>query len=390
MSFGVTTSGFSLKRFQDIVSDLQAAYIGIYGNPNLAPDSIIGQRIGLEANALSLAWEGLQLAYNAAFPSLSDVGSMPNVMALAGLTMKAATPTELVCNCVFSASGTIPIGALIADVNGNYFSAVSAIVASGSGTFSGTFACTVNGPTSLPATLNPSTYPLAIQTPESNWSTVAIVSATIGNNQETLAEARVHRANSLMIAGSATLEAIRSAVLNNVLTVTACIAIENDTDAIDINGNLPHSIAVICQSADQGSAEKLAIAQQIWEKRSGGINMNGTVSQTITDSTGRNQTIKFSYVTSTGVTVVINYSLFPGDPNPPPIDIPGALNAAIASAFSAQAIGEDVLYFRVAGALSTVPGTKVNTLTLNGSAANVSISAYSIGVLSGSPTITLT
>ena len=83
--FGPSVSGFNLKRFSDSVKALQAAYIGIHGNPNLNDDSVIGQRIGLMATPDSQIWEGLQLAYNAPFASLTDAGSRPNVMASNGL-----------------------------------------------------------------------------------------------------------------------------------------------------------------------------------------------------------------------------------------------------------------------------------------------------------------
>ena len=373
MSFGVTSAGFQLMRLQDILSAFTATYIGIYGNPRLGPDgnldplSVIGQRVYQEANMLAQAWEGLQLAYNSAFPSLTDVGSLDNVMDLAGLTTKPATATEIVCDCVFSAAGTVPLGALIANSAGSIFECASTITAASGGTFPKTvtcaFLCTVNGP--IPCS---PTGALTIQTPQAYWTSVAIhgaaiASIVIGSNQETLAEARIRRKNSLMIAGSATLEAIRSAILNNVSSVTACLVQENYTDTTDSNGNLPHSIHIYCQGAGT-SDEKLAIAQQIWAKRAGGINMNGGISQNITDSTGKAQTMLFDYNTNYVVNLQVNYSLYAGDPNPAPTDIPTALSNAIQSVFNGQAIGENVIFYRVLGACAAVPGIIINSLSL--------------------------
>ena len=389
MTFGITPAGFSLMRFQDILAAHQAAYQAIVPNPNLAPDSVIGQRCNLEDNALALAWEGVQLAYNSAFPSLCDEGSIDNVMFLAGLTRKAATATVLKCSCVFSADGTIPVGALIRDSAGNVFAAVTQLSSGGSGTFSLNFACVQTGPSALPLTLNSITYPLSIQTPEANWTSVSIVSATPGTNQETLAEARVRRANSLLVAGSATLESIRSAILNNVPSVTACIVQENQYDYLDIYGNSAHSIHVICQSADMGSAEQKAIAAQIWAKRAGGINMNGFSIVNITDSQGNIHGIQFDYSGTTAVNVVVNYSLFPTDPNPAPSDVTAALTAALTAVFAAQAIGENALYFRVLGACAAVSGIKINTLTLNGGAADVAIT-YNNKAILGTVTVSET
>ena len=373
MSFGVTPTGFSLMRFADIVSALQAAYTGIYGNPNLNADSVIGQRINLESNMLAQAWEGLQLAYNAPFPTLTDLGSLDNVMDLAGLVTKPPTPTVLTMNCVFSAAGTIPAGALIANSAGSIFAATVEIVTSGAGTVQGNFSCILTGPT----------YPgtgFIIQTPEANWSSVNLASYVLGTNQETLAEARIRRKNSLMIAGSATLASIRSAILNNVTTVTGCMAEENYTDVVSGTGLLPHSIHIVCQSLIQNSAEKLAIATQIWNKRAGGINMNGSISQNITDSTGKVRTILFDYSVPVAIPISINYSLDPTDPNPAPSNVETALDAAVQAYFSGLTIGETVLYFGLGGACASVPGIKIEQLLIDTSAADFGIASYSIGV----------
>ena len=385
--YGVISSGFALKCLTDLLAEYTTAYQAILGDPPLGADgnldsqSVVGHRADLETNALSLLWEGLQLAYNSAFPSLCDEGSIDNVMYLAGLTRKPATPTVLLCDCVFSDAGTVPTGALIANKAGSIFEAVSDIVATGAGTFTGNFACIETGPTPCPPS-----DPLTIQTPESNWTSVAIHDAdfgsvSLGTNQETLAEARVRRANSLMIAGNATLAAIAAAVENNVSTVAYCVGIDNVTNPESVTA--PGYIDIIVQSQNDvpDDVEKQAIADQIWAKRAGGILMQGSISKTVTDSTGKTQTVKFDYVTSTTIAVVVNYSLFPKDPTPPPSDIGGALTAALTAAFAAQAIGEDVLYLRIAGACSAVPGIKINSLTLNGSSANVTVTAFSRGVL---------
>jgi hypothetical protein len=387
--WGVVSSGFALKRLADIQADFQTAYNAIYGNPNLAPDSVIGQRLALESNALAEAWEGLQLAYNCAFPSLTDEGGIDNVMSLAGLTRLPATATVLYCDCVFSNAGTIAAGKLIADSAGDVFAAVSDIVASVSGTYQGYFACVATGP------IQPApTDTLTINTPVSNWTGVSIhgslaASITVGRNQETLAESRIRRANSLLVAGSATLEAIRAAIIQNVSTVTTCIVDENYTDTTDINGNLPHSIAVVCQSTtpgngSPGSGDQVAIANQIWAKRAGGINMNGNISQAITDSTGKTQTIKFAYVTQLSVAVAVSYTSFSEET--PPTNVLTALTNAIQAVFSAQLIGEDVINGRVAGACYSVPGIKGITVTLTPSGGSpttgdVSIPQFSIATM---------
>ena len=168
--FGIQSTGFVLKRFQNIKSDLQAAYQGLYNNPNLADDSIIGQRIVLNSNDLAQCWEGLQLAYNAPFAALTDEGSIDNVMAAAGLTRKPATATVVTVDCVFSGAATIPTGALVQNSAGVAFELLSAINAAGAGTIQATFACTVTGAVPCPTGTTLEQNQLSIVNGVNGWS----------------------------------------------------------------------------------------------------------------------------------------------------------------------------------------------------------------------------
>ena len=468
--WGPTTAGFLMKRAQDIKTDFRAAFAAIYTNPNLSDTSVIGQKIASMTLQLAQAWEGLQIAYNAPFPSLTDLGSIDNVLNAAGLSRLPATATTIYCDCVCTGAVTISTSDIIQDPNGNQYSPVVPIVATGAGTFSGYFACTKTGPV-----VCSDGSALTIQTPESGWSTVSlhpyttvvtdnggtftagsvastldgglyikpwstnknttmgliatqiaaafsfVVSATYngtghtitiistlpftltfdtsgvtgtmtissiaqsasttttGRNIESLASARIRYKNSTMIAGSATLNAIRAAILNNVSTVTSCNVGENISGAVDSDGALDGSIKVVVQGT-QSPTEELAIANQIWAKRAGGIKTFGTVSQAIVDEQGAAQTVSFSYVTAVAVTVYVTYSLFTDET--PPNDIHAAITAAVTTLFSSFALGEDVLIGRVQGACYSVPGIKSIVVTLNGGSSDIAITASHIGQLS--------
>jgi len=387
MTYGIDyVSGFNLKRLQNILEDYKAQYNALYGNPNL-DSGVIANRIQLESNMLASIWEGMQLAYNAPFASLTDDGSLPNVMAINGLTLLPATATSILCDCVFTNAGTIPAGALIVNEAGSVFSAIADIIATGSETVEGYFNAVVTGAVAMP-----SSGTLTIQTPYTNWDSVSVhgnvdSSVVVGRDVETLAQARVRRLNSLLISGSATLAAIASAVKNNA-NIPFCTAIDWTTDPSISFGYLE----VIVQSnyADPvgtpNAAERLAIANQIWQKRSAGIGMQGAISQNITDSTGRTQTIKFSYVQDVNIRVFVNYSLFLEDGNTAPTDISAAINLAVSNVFAAQSIGEDLIYYRVIGACASVPGIKINSLSLSAEhsapvTTDISISSFYIAKL---------
>jgi len=111
-----------------------------------------------------------------------------------------------------------------------------------------------------------------------------------GRDTETDSELRI-RINSA-VQGAGTVEAIRTRILNEVAGVSTVLVTENRSDVV-VGGLEPHSILVVVQGgADQDIADK------IWEVKPAGIETNGTEIETVVDSQGVNQTIKFSRPTT--------------------------------------------------------------------------------------------
>lgn len=110
-----------------------------------------------------------------------------------------------------------------------------------------------------------------------------------GRAEETDAEFRQRRRDSLKIAGGGTDEAIRTRILQDVDSVTAATIISNRTDVTDGEGRPPHSFEAIVVGGDDAE-----IALKIWETMPSGIQPYGNVTEIIQDSQGTNQTIKFS------------------------------------------------------------------------------------------------
>jgi len=111
-----------------------------------------------------------------------------------------------------------------------------------------------------------------------------------GRDTETDAELRVRIQTAIL--GAATVEAIRTRILNEVSGVSTVLVTENREDIV-VGGLEPHSILVVVQGGDDQD-----IADKIWEVKPAGIETNGTESETVVDSMGTNQTIKFSRPTS--------------------------------------------------------------------------------------------
>jgi hypothetical protein len=84
-------------------------------------------------------------------------------------------------------------------------------------------------------------------------------------------------------------ESIRSAILNNVQGVEACVVYKNDNDTPDETGRWAHSVEVVVEGGDD-----YAIATQIDDKKAAGINTYGNVRVDYPTEAGDEYIIRFN------------------------------------------------------------------------------------------------
>ena len=130
-------------------------------------------------------------------------------------------------------------------------------------------------------------------------SVVNLCAYIAGRDEETDTEFRQSYADKIFNRSSMMLESIRSAILNNVQGVTSVAPYENPTHEWDEYGRPPHSIEIVVDGGD--STE---IAQQILQKKAGGINTYGDTSVVLAGAYDEDITIRFSRPT-------IIYTWFP-------------------------------------------------------------------------------
>jgi uncharacterized phage protein gp47/JayE len=95
-SYGVTPEGFNLKRLDDIKTEMETDIQEIFGQVNVAPDSVFGQLIGVFSKACADVWEAVENAYNSLYPSTAEGAALDNVLQLSnGLTRIPATKTQV-------------------------------------------------------------------------------------------------------------------------------------------------------------------------------------------------------------------------------------------------------------------------------------------------------
>ena len=216
---------------------------------------------------------------------------------------------------------------------------------------------TVRAADSGPVTVLASTVS-EVGTPVAGWDGVInYFDGDEGRFRESDSELRLRRRQSLAVAGSGTVEAIRARILQEVEDVTAVTVIENASPDIDGEGRPPHSFeAVVAGGLDQ------PIGDKIWEVKPAGIEAHGDVSVTVEDSQGVQQSVSFSrpidvYIWA-NITITTNgVGLFPSNGGD-----------QVASNFVEQGegldVGDNVIFQAFFAAIYEVPGIASATIEL--------------------------
>lgn len=160
----------------------------------------------------------------------------------------------------------------------------------------------------------------------------------VGTDVELDPAFRARREQLLRIAGSATVEAIRSAILE-LTGILQAFVIENTGNVTDANGLPAKSFEVIAQQAAWTVAEEQEVADTIWDNKPAGILAYGSESNTVEDSMGFNHAIGWSKPTE--VPIYMDLTLDTNDDYPSDGD--DLVKAALVAYGNTLEIGEDVV-----------------------------------------------
>jgi hypothetical protein len=181
-----------------------------------------------------------------------------------------------------------------------------------------------------------------IETPVSGLtSTKNTFAGVTGQDLETDAELRIRRALSTQISGNATVEAIRSELLDiaNVLSVSI---FENATNTTDGDGRPAKSYECVVQDGDEDT-----IAAKMWETKPAGIETTSTatggdkITKVVTDSQGISHTIYFSRPTP----IIIYLDLTLTVTSDYPADGDTQVENAVIAYGDSLGVGDDVIVF---------------------------------------------
>ena len=186
-----------------------------------------------------------------------------------------------------------------------------------------------------------------IETPVTGLTSVLnVTDAEVGRFVETDLELRSRRGETLQVAGKATVDAIRAALLN-MEGVTDVIIFENDS-LVELNGIPPKSYETVVNGADDAD-----IAQKLWDTKPAGIRTFGDITENATDSLGFLHPMQFSRPTLVPIYVELDLTV----DSTFPLNGIAAAKEAIVTRGSAFGIGGTVIvYPRLISALDTIPG----------------------------------
>jgi uncharacterized phage protein gp47/JayE len=174
------------------------------------------------------------------------------------------------------------------------------------------------------------------------------IAGVTGRETETDAEFRQRRRESTTTAGGGTDEAIRTRILQDVDSVSACTVISNRTLAT-VDGRPPKSFEAIVTGGDDDE-----VALKIWNTQPSGIESYGNTTVIVKDSQGNNQTIKFSRPTDKYIHLDIEIEI--NSEEDFPVNGVNDIKDALVTYGNSLGAGDDVFQKKLYTPIYTVPG----------------------------------
>lgn len=384
----ITDAGYSLQSQNDWFSSEQQLYLDIDANWNLDPSTPDGLKMAHDAEVFSALDETLQQAYNSKDPNKATGLDLDVLCALSGITRSDGTASTVQVTLTGVAGSIIPGSTRFDDTNGNRWSLDQTWTLDSTGTATGDATCTVTGDVEASA----GTITILVDSISGLTGVTNASAATPGTNQETDASLRARR--NLMVGkpGSNQIDSMTGNIFG-VDGVRRVKIYENDTSSEAVSDDNPYGLPAnsISPIVDGGTDDDVAMAIYLKKNPGCGLNQAATgVSVLVTSPTyaSNTKTIKFSrpnYVDMTVVVEVKNDGTLPSQ---------AVLLDEIQTAFTeftsgdliptdygfkqnGFGIGESVPYSIAQTPILSVIGkygnSYINTMTLNGGTANVSI-----------------
>lgn len=371
--FGLTDSGFLAPRATDLADQIREEYEAETGLPvDWDVDVFLGVITAVVADRTGDLSEMLQAIADSRDPDNATGAQLDSIANVVGVERRPATFSIVDLTLDGDAGTVVPEGAEVEHPNGTIWITQDAAQLDGTGSAEIAARPQDTGPISAPATAG-----WEISTPVDGWDgATSTTDATVGQARETNSELRQRRQESLQITGAASLNAIRSNVLE-VDGVQAAIVADNDTlEEKTVSGIvLPgKSFAVVVYpalTADQSEA----LALEIYRRSPAGIELIGDESATVTGFDGHDKTIKWSIADE--INVAVEVTVTGSDAS----DVEDEITDLIGGYFDVLNVGDAVRILQILGLVADVPGVDSASVSLNGSPSDVEPTITEIAAL---------
>ena len=346
----VSALGFLRTRLDERLAQLKADYQSIFGSDiQIEPDDMDGQLLGIFSERLSDLDQLAEDTYNSLNPNTAAGVALSRVVQFNGIRRQAGSYSSADLSLTGTPGVTIPTGSLVkSTVDNSTWSTQNDVTFDGNGLATVTAKCTL-----MAATYASAGTLTKIDTPIYGWFTATnALAAVVGKAEETDEELRIRRKAATNTPAQCILDAVYGAI-TNLAGVQVARVYENYSDAVDENGQAPHSIYAVVEG---GTAADIAAV--IWKKKTAGTTMIGSVSQPVVDSQGFTQTVKFSRPTYVNAYIVVNVTKRPGYPT----DGAARIKTALTNYGLTLTIGEPLLNSRLYTPANTIPNHYITSI----------------------------
>lgn len=297
----IDANGLTVKTNAEIIAEITAALKLVYGDDiNVAPDSPDGQQINIFTQAIVDVEDLVVQVYNSFNPDMAIGVTLDERVAINGIQRLGGTYTMQKISVTTDRAMTLQgldgdllnpdgTGYTVSDSQGNQFILAATEAIAAAGTYSLVFrAKEIGAVLTVPNTI---TTPVTIKLGVTSVNN-PLPADTIGDNEETDAELRTRRQQSVSLASQGYLEGLRAEILN-ISGVTYAKIYENNSGVTDGDGIPSHSIWVIVEGGNESS-----IAYAIYTKRNAGCGMKGDEVVQVTQPDGSIFAVKFDRTVS--------------------------------------------------------------------------------------------
>lgn len=293
----LSEKGYQRPTYDEIVSNVEQVAKELFGEDmETGEQSILGKIIRIMAHVSGKQWEDAEHIYYSRFPNAATGISLDKLCPFVGITRNPSTYAEYMVKIHGEAGTEVEEIILCGNDSEIVFHNITPFVIGDDGTAEIEVECETVGKTGNNITITDIVNPIAGVDKVSNC-----IQIKAAEDIETDYNLRRKFEKATQGAGGSNINAVRAAILK-VSTVKSVSVIENTKDVPDVENRPPHSFECYIYG---GKGHEQEIAKAIFEKKPLGIQSIGVEEETIIDTTGNEQLIKFTFAEDISVLVKI-------------------------------------------------------------------------------------